>query len=286
MVDRIHAFRLLFGVAGATFTDEEYVERRDALRREASALIPAVGRLTSSRLVDRLGTNDERLALYFDLELTGQESFAYASGGAELPADVLLRDLASLRQSVVDLQKAIVVNANPHIASGVGRAAGSSYRRDTERQTLMRQYQGQALTLQFADGPMVLEFPKVPLYRFDGQVRTIGAYVSKLLPPGEIQLAGIRYEGQAEPAAISLGKKRLRYALLPPGERGKYMGLLCSAAAHSGRRVILNVKTALDFLSDRISHFEVERIKNQDELCAQMDEFNSFVRGKAGGKAY
>ena len=72
MHESIHAFTLPFGHGDQTFSTDEDLERRKAVRREIKAMMPMADKLPNSRLVDRIGVVNNKHVLHFWLEFTGQ----------------------------------------------------------------------------------------------------------------------------------------------------------------------------------------------------------------------
>jgi hypothetical protein len=289
MTERLPAFHLQFAAAGATFTEAEERARREALYREARRLIPGVEQLKSSRLIDRIGIDDGRLTLYFDLEHTGQTTLLFERGISENPSQALQRDLRILRDSVTERQKEIFMEVLPANAGDGARTEPTvaKRRKGGTLLALLRKHQGDSLSLQFSSGPVTLTFPAVPPFRLgDGMRRITGRIVH--VAGAEVKLQGIRYVGDPDPAAATLGKKRQRFALLPAGGVGQHIGLLCAVAAVAGVRVELTVKTALDYLDDRISHYEIERLENHRELTIELAKRSEVIReffGKNGNRS-
>ncbi len=262
--DTIHAFSLPFGPRGATYSPDEMIERRNVLCREVRALMPVAGRLPNSRLVDRIGIKDGRHELFFDLEYTGQLSLTYSNSQNRSARALLEHDLQLLKRSVDEQQRMIFREAHDRSTGENHHLRGPS-RADLSRWALMRQYQGQTLPIAFADGPMTIQFPETLPFECDGIERQINGYVVQI-DALQIRLKGIGYEGKPEPAAITLGKARARFAFLPIGSEWRQAGLLCSRALFISRRIAVLVKTAIDPLNGRISHYEIGKVLNEDEL--------------------
>jgi hypothetical protein len=266
MAERLAALRLKFAVPGAFFSPEEEMSRRDAIRREVARAVPGVAQLRSSRLVDRIGLHEGELMIQFDLEYSGQQSLNLESGRLDSPSALLQRDLEVMQRSVKELECEMFLDA-----LGAGIEAGNSTRsergrRASGRNALMRKYQGKSLKLEFADGDMVVEFPRFPLYRCDGVDRHICVTV-EYVAPHALRVSRIRYLGCDDPAENSPG--RSRYALLPAGELGKQIGVKCAEAMFAGQRVELIVRTAADYLSGRISHYEVKLLSDMERLMSK-----------------
>jgi len=268
MRERIPAFSLPFGAANASYTREEEFERRDTLWREVRALMPAVDQLSSSYLVDRIGIKDGRHELYFDLEFTGQLPFPDGRARTESVGSLLERDLETLHRSIAAQQKEIFLEAHRNTAGWPARAGHRTTDRDIARWALMRRYRGQCLSIEFADGPQNIQFPEFPTFICDGETRLISAHVERVEAIA-VRLYGIRYEGNADPSAARLGSRRQRFAILPAGSKCLPAGLFCAHAVLTHTRIRLHVKTALDFLTERISHFEIEEVENGEEFTPE-----------------
>lgn len=269
MHDELVAFYLPFGPPSASFSAEEDLKRRDDIWHEVRALMPVVDHLPNSRVVDRIGLRDQKFVLNFVLEPSRQISLDFNRGGAETISILLQRDLELLRQSAAAQQKAIFLDASASIPSGF---AGSKARRGNQRlHKVMQQYAGQTLVLPFDNGPLALTFPAYPDYRFDGMERTISAFVAQT-KPFIVELRGIRYVGDADPASHTLGKTRKRPAVLPFVEERREVGILCAAAQFADVRLLVTVRTALKYHGGSISHFEIVEIQNKMELLSKLGE--------------
>lgn len=269
MHDELVAFYLPFGPPSASFSAEEDLKRRDDIWREVRALMPVVDRLPNSRLVDRIGLRDQKLVLNFVLEPSRQTSLDFNRGGAEPITILLQRDLELLRQSAATQQKAIFLDTSASIESGF---AGSKFlRRNRRLHKVMQRYAGQTLVLPFDNGPLGLTFPAYPDYRYDGITRTISAFVAQT-KPFIVELRDIRYVGDADPASHTLGKARKRPAVLPFLEERREVGMLCATAQYADLRLLVTVRTALNYHDGRISHFEIVEIQNKMELLLKRGE--------------
>lgn len=256
----ITAFSLPFGPADATYSREEEQYRRDMLCREVRALMPAANRLPSSRLVDRLGIRDGQSRLDFDLEFTGQLNLPFSAGQVESVARLLERDIETLRRSAGDQQKAIFLEACPQPDASGERSSRRATRQDIARWALMRRHRGETLLINFANGPLVFRFPEYPAFRCDGKSRLISAIVDRV-EPLSVRLRGFRYEDQLDPSTSERTNQQ-HSALIPAGPSGFEIGMDCAAAALRRTRIRLRVITALDFLTGRVSHFEIEAVEN------------------------
>lgn len=269
MGERISAFFLDFASADARFSTDEERVRRELVWKEVRGLMPIVDSLPNSRLVDRIGIRDGKLAMYFDLEYVGQRGISFDAHGYESALSLLFRDLEMLRESATMQKCAVFIDAAKPSASGL--LSGRRHRSKADRMlhALMKKYEGQSLVLPFSGNPLHLHFPEYPELRYDGMVRTIRACVIQIRP-ARVQLSRIRYEGEVDPAAVTLGKTRQRYALLPQSMGRRELGVLLAAACFLGMEATLMVRTALDFLSGRISHYEIVSLLNRDSLESKL----------------
>lgn len=272
MPEKLSAFYLPFAPASATFSTEEELERRKLVWREVRGLMPVVDSLPNSRLVDRIGWRGHETVLYFDLEYSGQMPLTLTRGGIGSPLQLLQHDLDLLRQSAAAQQNAAFLDASAPEESGLsGRGRRTGNPATSRLHNLMKLHEGQTLVLPFANGPMVFAFPGYPDFRYDGVTRTISANVVQARPY-QVQLRGIRYDGEDDPAAKTLGKERKRFALLPMGPDRRMAGMLSATAQYHELRLVVRVRTALHFLEERISHYEIVEIVNRDELQSKLGD--------------
>lgn len=270
MHEGLVAFYLPFGSPSASFSADEYLERRELIWREVRTLMPVIDRLPHSQLVDRIGLRDQKLVLNFVLVPVRQTSLAFDRHDAESAFMPLYRDLELLRQSAADQQKAIFFENSETIAtgsSGIRSRVGKHPFRALHK--LIKMHAGETLVLPFDNGPLSITFPAYPDFRYDGVTRMISAFVIQTRP-FFVQLSGIRKLGEPDPAFRTLGKAKKRFALLPMGEERHRAGILCATAEFTDVRIVARVRTAMHFHEDVISHFEIVDIENKKDLLSKL----------------
>lgn len=270
MHEELIAFYMPFGSPSASFSADEYLERRELIWREVRTLIPVVDHLPNSQLVDRIGLRDQKLVLNFVLVPARQTSLPLDRHGAESALMLLHRDLELLREFAAAQQKAIYFENSETIAtgsSGIRRRVGSQPFRAIHK--LIKMHAGETLVLPFDNGPLSITFPAYPNFRYDGVTRMISAFVIQTRP-FLVQLSGIRNLGEPDPAFRTLGKAKKRFALLPMGEERQRAGILCATAEFTDVRVVAMVRTAMHFHEDVISHFEIVDIENKKDLLSKL----------------
>ena len=261
MNESLPAFVLPFGPADAKYTRLEETRRRETLCRELRILVPAVDQLVSSRLVDLLAVRDGVLVLQFDLAFTGQLSLTDHA----LPVRALLeRDLELLRRSVRDQQRAILVEA--HLAHEGETSPGPADAAQNSRRSLLRRYHGRSLDIEIGGKNTTLHFPEVPLYRCDGRIHRVRAYVERV-EAHAVRLYGVRELDEGGRALPITEARRPRVALLPSGRDQRDIGMLCAEALLDREALTLEVRRAVDTLSGALSHFEIVSVLGDGLRC-------------------
>lgn len=259
MNESIHAFTMQLGYGKQAFSIEEYSERRKALWQEVKALMPAFDKLPNSQLVDRIGIQNDKHVLHFCLEFTGQLSLPSGRNKPEALKTILEHDLSLLRESAKNQQRTIFLEAQHREQFGTAHARSKSTKSDIALRALMKRHRGESLSLDFSDGLMNFHFPDHPAFRCDGEVRVISARIEKICPISA-NLASITYMNRDEAEIKILGKAKRRIALLPPEPNRSQIGMRCAETMFKQERISFRVRTALDYLTDRISHYEIDNI--------------------------
>lgn len=167
------------------------------------------------------------------------------------------RDLLALRESAKAQQRTIFLAAQHSGQFESILVSNKATKSDIALRALMKRYQGASLSLDFADGPMIFRFPEHPAFRCDGETRVITARIKKISPIS-VHLEAIKYDDGDHDEIKRLGKVKQRIALLPPDPERKLLGMQCAQAMFDHRKIKLRVKTALDYLTERISHYEIQ----------------------------
>ena len=258
MNESLPAFVLPFGPADAKYTRLEETRRRETLCRELRILVPAVDQLVSSRLVDLLAVRDGVLVLQFDLAFTGQLSLTDHA----LPVRALLeRDLELLRRSLRDQQRAILVDA--HMAQDGSTSPVPADAGNASRRSLLRRFHGRSLDIEVGGKNTTLHFPEVPLYRCDGRIHRVRAYIERV-EAHAVRLYGVReFDENGREHPLTEGR-RPKVALLPSGRDRLKAGMLCAGALLDRAALALKVRRAEDTLSGGLSHFEIVSVLRDD----------------------
>lgn len=268
MAENIEALRYSLAPPGAQISAEEILRRQQELEQELTVLLDS-DRLRQCDLVPVIQAgSDAPLSVVFQLRAKAQmplnlftESMSPDARGSIIDGQVSdWRALQSSGKATQERINHLAVAATA--ASGRGVVySGGDMPGDKDLWALMVKHRSSTLALITPGGQLRLNFPNLPMFRSDGQIRSIDAVIDNVG----------RFRANLKGIQDSLfprvkGERAINRLLYLTGADERMNRLLLTEGMSLNRRIKLLVRTAIDEARGRPHHYELVGIPDREYL--------------------